>query len=554
MAQKELKEDQSGVVVFIPAFKKSSFFQDDLLRKLDGVPLIQRAINKALALGIERTAIHVLTDSEEVHLLATRAAIGTFLDPKSDWNAQALGKEGRTYISHAEDGKSCSVVLSVYAPLLQVSTLRRAISELENMGAAVLRPVRLERGPLYDDKPKALSDLVFSGNFQSHYLESRAFSILRPGLLGQQHDEKVPADPFSVGEDTIEIESLRTWWVCEKLLQRRRILFRVIGNDTVGLGHVYRSLSLAHEMTDHEVLFVTDPDNDLAALKLADSEYWTGVYPKNQIVDRLVELTPDLVVLDMLDTLAADVDRLHSYGIAVASFEDLGSGSRITNLTVNELYDHPKLSGSNYRWGKEYFFVRDEFNTASPGIFRNDVQALLLTFGGTDQHNLSKCIFTAIRDVCAQNGIHVHIVTGPGYRRLDELRQEIGETPTVTLIHSTGIISGVMEQCDLAITSNGRTVYELAHMNIPAVVIDQHERENTHHFANEKNGFLATGLYRPGETEVRVRQLLMELLKDGARRRSLFDNTIRHSFLSAKQTIAKDLISLARNTTARLSI
>jgi len=77
-----LIEEQSGVVVFIPAFKKSSFFQDDLLRKLDGVALVQRAINKALSLGIERTAVHVLTDSEEVHLLATRSLLVHFLTQK----------------------------------------------------------------------------------------------------------------------------------------------------------------------------------------------------------------------------------------------------------------------------------------------------------------------------------------------------------------------------------------------------------------------------------------------------------------------------------------
>ncbi len=118
---------------------------------------------------------------------------------------------------------------------------------------------------------------------------------------------------LSVGDDALEIDSLRSWWVCEKLLQRRRIVFRVIGNDAVGAGHIYRSLSLAHEMTDHEVLFVTDSDNDIAARKLVDSEYWTAIYPKGELLDKVIELSPDLVVFDILNSDSGEVKRLRVY-------------------------------------------------------------------------------------------------------------------------------------------------------------------------------------------------------------------------------------------------
>ena len=41
-------------------------------------------------------------------------------------------------------------------------------------------------------------------------------------------------------------------------MQKKRIVFRVIGNKRVGMGHVYRSLSLAHELHEHEIFFVID--------------------------------------------------------------------------------------------------------------------------------------------------------------------------------------------------------------------------------------------------------------------------------------------------------
>jgi spore coat polysaccharide biosynthesis predicted glycosyltransferase SpsG len=87
-----------------------------------------------------------------------------------------------------------------------------------------------------------------------------------------------------------------------------------------------------------------------------------------------------------------------------------------------------------------------------------------------------------------------------------------------------------MANADLAISSNGRTVYELAHMNVPGIVIDQHVREGTHHFACEENGFVNLGLYNPGVTEQEVFRTLSKLIKDPSLRSELYEKTTRHTF------------------------
>ena len=51
-----------------------------------------------------------------------------------------------------------------------------------------------------------------------------------------------------------------------------------------------------------------------------------------------------------------------------------------------------------------------------------------------------------------------------------------------------------MANADLAVTSQGRTVYELASMGVPAVVLAQNEREAEHVFAGIQNGFINLGL------------------------------------------------------------
>ena len=107
-------------------------------------------------------------------------------------------------------------------------------------------------------------------------------------------------------------------------------------------------------------------------------------------------------------------------------------------------------------------------------------------------------MFLQIRELCKKKGIQIHIVTGPGYRGEDALRQIVDESEGVDITHATGVISQIMADTDLAISSNGRTVYELAHMNVPGIVIDQHAREGTHHFACPENGFINLDDNKPG--------------------------------------------------------
>ena len=52
-----------------------------------------------------------------------------------------------------------------------------------------------------------------------------------------------------------------------------------------------------------------------------------------------------------------------------------------------------------------------------------------------------------------------------------------------------------MMESDIAICSNGRTE-ELAHLNVPSIVISQHDRELTHNFSKKHNGIESLGKYK----------------------------------------------------------
>ena len=316
-----------------------------------------------------------------------------------------------------------------------------------------------------------------------------------------------------------------------------RVVFRVVGNNVVGMGHIYRSLSLAHGMANQDILFVCDVDSEPVVKKLVGSAYWLGVYDTANIADKIISLNPDLIVNDVLNTEKNYIDYLKKEEIVVVNFEDLGTGASVADLTVNELYDYSILSGTNILWGYEYFFVREEFEKARPNKFRDSVSEVILTFGGTDQHDLSRIVYERIKEICKKYQVFVRIVTGPGYRGFTHLEKMVSQTSGVSLTHATGVISSIMESADIAITSNGRTVYELAYMNIPGIVIPQHEREETHSFAREQNGFVKMEPYVEGMSLESVPKLLEKLIINSQFRYMLFSRLEKFCFLENKQRL-----------------
>ena len=115
-------------------------------------------------------------------------------------------------------------------------------------------------------------------------------------------------------------------------------MFVVVGDVAVGLGHVYRSTQLAHELLDHEVLFVSPPGNDLAVDQLTLHGFSVHVPSEPDLARAVLQLKPDLVVNDVLNTDREYVLSLKNGGARVVNFEDLGPGAEVADVVVNDIF------------------------------------------------------------------------------------------------------------------------------------------------------------------------------------------------------------------------
>lgn len=537
-----------NLAIIIPAIKKSVAFTDDLVKKLNGISLIQRSINTALQV-MDAKHIYILTDSDEIRLIGYRNGINTYHDSQLKIESLEFFYNIKNIVLDLIGDIEHLLVLSPYCPLVTADTLYDAFRDFLFSDARLLVPIYRDR------QKKTFAQSLRQGLLESvninkdchEWIESQAFEFISTGLLRDNDLRQSEIKHFQLPSAPAEIKNYQDWWVCEKLLQRRKIVFRVIGDVHVGMGHLYRSLSLAHEISDHEIMFVCDENSHIAVNKLAGYDYWQETYPKDKIIDSIIALRPDILINDILSTSREDIERYKKAGMKVVNFEDIGTGAVVSDLTINELYEEPLFPGKNILWGKNYFFMRDEFHDAKARSFQEKVSSVLLTFGGTDQHNLSSKVYHVIKNYCQTSCIKIYIVTGPGYAHWESLSAETKNDDNVFITRGIGVISHIMEEADLAISSNGRTLYELAHMNIPGLVISQHERENTHNFGVRKNGFIPLGVYQECMTSnIFLLEQFKMITEDVQLRRELYDNVKKHNFTKNKAAVIQAILDLIR--------
>ncbi len=529
---------KSELCILIPAIKKNVAFPDDLIKKLGGTPLIQRIIDTGKSITSADNIV-VATDSQEIGLVCEKNGVRCFYNPELRLKGDNILQNLRVQTLKLYREYPYLLIMYPYAPLISPDVICDAYNVFKDKRPDVLVSVKKQRLRVYGANHASLGQTFLADNHSQIMVEVKGFVLLRSNLIREKNTNP-SVEPFILEKESCEITSYRDWWVCEKLLKRRRIVFRVIGNRNVGMGHIYRCLTLAHEITDHEIIFVSDKSSMLAVNRITGSDYLIHVFPDEEIADQIVALEPHLVINDILDTDASYVRRLRDNGIRVVNFEDLGSGACHSNITFNELYAESATDESgNIFWGHEYFFLREEFLYAVPRSFQPMVRNILVTFGGTDQHNLTQKVLSRILPICKQHSIFVQIVTGPGYSHKNDLAEFIRNCgyEEVDFTFATGIISKLMEAADIAVCSNGRTVYELAHMNIPSIVISQHKREETHGFACADNGFLSAGCVEDGCVQTAVEAQLKHLVLDIDYRRALFDRMVRFDFLKNKSTV-----------------
>lgn len=549
---------QRKCLVVIPARGGSKGIPRKNLRLLDGKPLLAHVIDAACQ--VPSACVLVSTEDDEIAELATDYGIGVVRRPLQ------LADDAATLddvVLHAwreyetSTGEAVQVVVTVQptSPLVSPKTILDVINKLEREGLDCCLTVTDARH-LYWTERDGMPIPVYSKRENRQWLppfwrETGAVVATRRALLldGRRIGGRVGL--FVMPEDeAVDIDSWDDWVVAESRLTSPKVVIRVTGNRTTGLGHAYRALSLARRLFSPQLLVAVNHDSDLAAELIARENYRVmRVQDDDEFIRLVQEGGYDLVVNDILDTDRRYVEELKRDGkCVVVNFEDLGPGAAVADLTINALYEY-STPLPNQRYGWQYVCLRDEFLSIGPADDWGKDRALLITFGGTDPNDLTAMAIRAAATAADRvGGIRLMVVVGIGNPRHEAYQRQL-EREARTLDFEIDVnvcrMSRLMRRATLAVTSNGRTVFELAAMGVPMVTMSQNRRETTHTFSRLCGGAIDLGLATTVD-ETELAQVLEQLFSDSEKLRAMRANLLRYDLRGGTARVVQEIMATYR--------
>lgn len=274
----------------------------------------------------------------------------------------------------------------------------------------------------------------------------------------------------------------------------KRVLFRYDAYEELGMGHAFRCIEIIKQLKNAECVVALSNKTTLSFEQLKKENISFFTFSQcGELYDYVHGNSIDVVVNDILDTEKEYILKLHEMKCRVINLEDNGEGSLYADAVINELYERETASGHVY-YGKDYYCLPENMQEISKNEYRESVENIILLFGNTDPAHLTEKSIKAIDNIRCLQKVKVTVVMGAGNDRTSVIAALAEDNQQDISVVKGGDISEIVKLADLAICSQGRTMYELAHYAVPSIILAENERETLHTFAQLKNGFLNLGL------------------------------------------------------------
>lgn len=484
------------ILAVIPACEGSVSFPNKNIRVIHGKPLIYYTIYNALQSKYITDTI-VTTNSNEVITIAKQMGVqwrkrtDTLCSETVSLDAvvydvfQELDLEDYDYV----------VTMQPNAPALRVETLDHALEQCidrayDTLISVVNRPRfcwKRENGqviPLWNQRMNRHCLPPF-------YVETGAFLITKSRCIKPDSRIGGYVELFELDSgESVDVDTFGDLKLVENILHQKRFAFYVNGNNELGLGHISRVMQIADELFGKPDIYF-DEERTEASVFGATTHNLIPVKGAKDFVLAAGKQSYDMIINDILSTSEEYMCSLRRSApcAKIVNFEDEGDGARYADQVINALYE--ESVDKNVRAGSQYYIVPKLFLLYEPILIRSKVKNVIVTFGGADPKDYTNRLIGIAQRAEFKN-VHFYFVLGKAKRNVERLLS-FNRCANFDVLHNIDNMPEVMSRCDVAVTSRGRTCFELAVLGIPTISIAQNRREEKHSFVCEENGFRYLG-------------------------------------------------------------
>jgi spore coat polysaccharide biosynthesis predicted glycosyltransferase SpsG/CMP-N-acetylneuraminic acid synthetase len=510
------------------------------LKRLGDRPLLAWTIEAALAAArVDRVVVS--TDDERVADAAKAAGAEVPFRRPADLAGDIPSlKPVIVHAVHEAEarGEHCDVVvvLQVTSPFREASAIDAAVDRLVAGGFDTVLSVTEDRTlswraegerlrPLFDKEGRRDEQVpVFKENgavvaMRREVLEAASRFGERIGFLSL--DKRA----------AFTVHDVEDFWMAERLLRQPRILFRVDGSAAIGMGHVYRSLAIAdalRETSRADIAFLMTADHAEGIQTVSRYGYPVRAAARaslEMLLEHVRDFSPDILVNDLPVIERAYVEALAHLGATtvnlVDTLDDLERTEAYAQVIVSVMSED-RATPENFYGGPAYAILRRHFReTGREKEMRERPKMVLLSFGGSDPQGLTLKAARALQAL--PQGVELVAVAGPAFSYRREFEALVAELPRkVPLIHQAeGHIAELMLEADVALCSGGMSVYEIAALGTPGIVLAQNLREESRMRAFARHGTVEYLGLGTDVAEEKLASVVEALLGDVERRREM---------------------------------
>lgn len=269
------------------------------------------------------------------------------------------------------------------------------------------------------------------------------------------------------------------------------LAIRADGNETIGMGHFMRCISIAKELIKNNQLvyfLISDfsdtnvlADNGIIYFRLTDKNIPYSIQVRNWMLEHKCHT----ILVDTYEISPEDFDVLSQVG-KVIYIDDLYAFDYNCSVIINYNIEasHEFYSNSRYNrqlfLGLDYFPLREEFCKVKNHDIRRNVSKVLITTGSTDDYHAAYNILSTL--VNEYDYIEFYVLLGLYYKESYKRKllgvKEIHDN--VKLIPWGQNMAVFLTQFDLVLGPGSTIIFEALSMNVPCIsfefVSNHHEQ------------------------------------------------------------------------------
>jgi UDP-2,4-diacetamido-2,4,6-trideoxy-beta-L-altropyranose hydrolase len=235
----------------------------------------------------------------------------------------------------------------------------------------------------------------------------------------------------------------------------KKISIRVDGNSEIGLGHIFRCISLAQILHPRfEIVFycIYIPDSIKITIEQLGLRC-IGIESESDFFSRINNT--DIIVLDGYKFDAQYQINIKKRGNKLVYIDDMCNMHYYSDLIINhapgiESTQYLSESYTDFALGLDYSLLRPSFINATKNIKNHRKNSsLIISFGGSDFQNLTNKTLQTIEKLNFRFS-SIDIVIGPSYLYEEKLNEIIANFSEVIILHKS---LSEHEMCKLFLTN-----------------------------------------------------------------------------------------------------